>query len=54
MRKTWMVLLALTLVALSAGAVWADDLTGRIGLGLGGGVYGLAGGRDRNPSYKRC
>jgi outer membrane protein OmpA-like peptidoglycan-associated protein len=45
MRKTWMVLL-LGLLALSATAAWADDLSGRIGIGLGGGIYGLAGGRD--------
>src|SRR4051812_11955571 len=46
MRKTWMVLLTLGLCAFTASAAWADDLTGRIGLGFGGGIYGLTGDRD--------
>ncbi|MBI5838217.1 MAG: OmpA family protein [Candidatus Eisenbacteria bacterium] len=45
MRKTWM-LAVLALLAIGATAAYADDLTGRIGLGLGGGIYGLTGGRD--------
>ena len=44
MRKTWMLLLGL--LALSASVACADDLSGRIGIGLGGGIYGLTGGRE--------
>ncbi|HVP39686.1 MAG TPA: OmpA family protein [Candidatus Saccharimonadales bacterium] len=50
MRKTWMVPLALGLLVLGATAAWADDLTGRIGLGLGAGIYGLGGGRDSSQN----
>jgi outer membrane protein OmpA-like peptidoglycan-associated protein len=50
MRKAWMVLLALALVAMTAGAAAADDLTGRIGLGLGGGLYKLTGNADSTAS----